>query len=133
MFLRRAFSGGIQRVRTSALFWYSRNCALKFLNQFRRNALKNQFKKRKNLSKRCTNSILLKFFNAAACFPPVRLIYSHSLLITKVWTLIFYRTENNLSNFCLIIREKKRNRFVFNHVRIFYLKEKPTTPWRHEW
>ena len=40
------------------------NCALKFLNQFGRNTLKNQFKKRKNPSKRCTNSIFLKFFNA---------------------------------------------------------------------
>ena len=32
------------------------------LNQFRRNPLKNQFKKRKNPSKRCSNSIHLKFF-----------------------------------------------------------------------
>ena len=46
-------------VRTPALFRYSLNCALKFLNQFRRNALKNQFEKRSNPSKRCTNSILL--------------------------------------------------------------------------
>ena len=57
---RRASRGGVQRVRTPALFRYSPNCALKFLNQFRRNALKNQFRKRKNPSKRCTNSILLK-------------------------------------------------------------------------
>ena len=56
--------GGVQGVRTPALFWYSPNCALKFLNQFRRNTLKNQFKKRKNPSKRWTNSILLKFFSA---------------------------------------------------------------------
>ena len=32
---------------------------------FRRNALKNQFKNRKNPSERCTNSILLKFSNTA--------------------------------------------------------------------
>ena len=31
--------------------------------QFGRNALKIQFQKRKNSSKRCTNGILLKFFN----------------------------------------------------------------------
>ena len=54
---------GVQEVRNPALFRYNRNCALKLLNQFRRNALKNQFKNRKNPSKRCTNSILLKFFN----------------------------------------------------------------------
>ena len=43
---RRASSGGggVQGVRTPALFCYNPNCALKFLNQFRRNALKNQFK-----------------------------------------------------------------------------------------
>ena len=34
------------------------------LKPIRRNTLKNQFKKQKNPSKRCTNSILLKFFNA---------------------------------------------------------------------
>ena len=28
--------------------------------------------------------------------------------MTKVWTLIFYRTESNLSNFCVIISEKER-------------------------
>ena len=38
--------------------WYYQFAAL---NQFRRNPFKNQFKKRKNLSKRCSNSIL-KFF-----------------------------------------------------------------------
>ena len=56
--------GGGKGVQTPALFRYSPNCALKFLNRFRRNSLKNQFKKRKNPSKRCINSILLKFFNA---------------------------------------------------------------------
>ena len=69
---RRASSGGGgggggsggQGVQTSALFRCSPNCVLKFLNQFRRNALKNQLKKQKNSSKRWTNSILLKFFNA---------------------------------------------------------------------
>ena len=49
-------------VWTPTLFRYSRNCALIFLNRFRRIVLKNQFKKRKN-PKRCTNSILSKFFN----------------------------------------------------------------------
>ena len=73
-------AGGIQGIRAPALFWYSLNCTLKFLNQFRRNALKNQFKKRKNPSKRSTNSILLKFFDAETWFSLVRLIYSHSLL-----------------------------------------------------
>ena len=34
-----------------SLFRYSPNCALKFLYEFRRNALKNQFKKPKNPSK----------------------------------------------------------------------------------
>ena len=51
----------------------------------------------------------------------------------------FYRTENNLTtNFCVIISEKKKNekkprkkkRFIFNHMRLFYFKEKPTTPLR---
>ena len=56
---------GIQGVKTPALFLYSRNCALNF-NQFKRNTLKNQFKKQKNPSKQCTNSILLKFFNATS-------------------------------------------------------------------
>ena len=36
------------------------NCALKFLDQFRRNALKNKFKKQKKPSKRSTNIIFLK-------------------------------------------------------------------------
>ena len=39
--------------------WYYQFAAL---NQFRRNPLKNQFKKRKNPSKRCSNNIHLKFF-----------------------------------------------------------------------
>ena len=51
-------------VQTPTLFRYSRNCAHKLFNQFRRNALKNQFNKQKNRSKRCTYSILLKFFIA---------------------------------------------------------------------
>ena len=62
--IRHASSGGVQGVRTPALLRYSPNCVIKSLNKFRRNALKNQFKKRKNPSKQCTNSILLKFFNA---------------------------------------------------------------------
>ena len=54
-----------------------------------------------------------------AWFSPVRLIYSHSLLHniisnrTPVHTLIFYRTENNLSNFCVIISENKKETFRF--------------------
>ena len=62
--LAGAYLAGVQGVRTPALFRYSPNCALKFLNQFKRYALKNQSKKRKNPSKRCTNNIILKFFNA---------------------------------------------------------------------
>ena len=60
----KGWGRGARGVRTPSLFRCSPTCALKFLNQFRRNALKNQFKKRKNPLKRCTNSILLKFFNA---------------------------------------------------------------------
>ena len=45
-------------------FLYSPNYVLKLFNLFRRNALENQFKQRKNSSKGCINSILLKFFNA---------------------------------------------------------------------
>ena len=43
-----AHLGGECRGSESCPFWFSPNCALKFLNQFRRNTLKNQFKKRKN-------------------------------------------------------------------------------------
>ena len=49
--------GGVQRVQTPALSRYSPNCALKFLNQFTRNALKNQFKKRKNPLKHLKNTV----------------------------------------------------------------------------
>ena len=64
-YIRRTYrGGGLQGVQTPALFRYNPNCALKFLHQFKRNALKNQFKKGKNPSKLCTNNILLKFFNA---------------------------------------------------------------------
>ena len=59
-----AHLAGVPGVQSPAHFRYSPNCALKFLNQFRRNALKNQFKKRKNPSKWYSNSILLKFFDA---------------------------------------------------------------------
>ena len=44
-----------------ALFRYNSNYAIKFLDQFRRNPLKNQFKKRKKPSKRCTNRFSLRF------------------------------------------------------------------------
>ena len=93
---RRASSGGgggvVQGVRTPALCRYSPNCALKFLNQFRRNALKNQFKKRKNPSKRCTNSILFKFFNATLTIAGQKneeLIYKKLRLIRKLKFSIF--------------------------------------------
>ena len=47
-------------------------------------------------------------------------------------TLIFYRTKNNISNFCVIISEKiKRKGFAFNRMRLFYFKGKPTAPLRH--
>ena len=59
-----AHLAGVPGVQSPAHFRYSPNCALKFLNQFRRNVLKNQFKKRKNPSKWYSNSILLKFFDA---------------------------------------------------------------------
>ena len=92
-------------------------------------------------SKQCTNSILFQRYfkkDTKAWLSPVRLIYSHSLLhnitsTAKVWTLIFYRTENNLLNFCVIISEKKRKPFAFNLMRLFYFKEKPTTSLRDEW
>ena len=43
-FSGRSLAGGVQGIRTPALFRYKPNCALKFLDQFRRNALKNRFK-----------------------------------------------------------------------------------------
>ena len=75
---RRSSNGGFQGVRAPALFQYSPNCALKFLNPFRRNALKNQFKKRNNPLTRSTNSALLTFFKTTLrkytkeWFSPVR-------------------------------------------------------------
>ena len=104
--------GGVQGVRTPALFRYSPNCALKFLNQFRRNALKYQFKKRKNPSKRCTNSILLTFFNAtltSAGQKNVELIFKKLHLIRKLkfrifnsMAVIFYLSFRMLSYFRVI-------------------------------
>ena len=105
---RRASSGGVQGVRTPALFRYSPNCALKFLNQSRRNALKNQFKKRKNPSKRCTNSILSKFFNAtltsagqknAELFFEKLQIRKLKLRIFNSMAVIFYLSFHMLSYF----------------------------------
>ena len=58
-----AHLAGGRRGPGPALFRYHPNCALKFLDKFRRSALKDQFKKQKRPSKRCTNSILLKVFN----------------------------------------------------------------------
>ena len=52
-------------------------------------------------------------------------------LIAQAWALIFYRTESNLSKFVWLSVRIKRKRFVFNHMRLFYFKGKPTTPLRH--
>ena len=73
----------IQGVQTPVFFWYSPNCALKFWSQFRRNTLKNQFQKRKNTSKRSTNSILSKFFNAI-----LRNILSAELIFEKLYLIL---------------------------------------------
>ena len=53
--------GRVQGVRTPALSRYSPNCALKLLNQFRRNALKNQFKRPKNPLKHLKNTVKVFF------------------------------------------------------------------------
>ena len=55
LYYRRASRGGVPGIQTPALFQYSPNFALKFLNQFRRNDLKNQFKKQNNASRRLIN------------------------------------------------------------------------------
>ena len=70
----------IQGVQTPAF------CALKFLSQFRRNTLKNQFQKRKNTSKRSTNSILSKFFNAI-----LRNILSAELIFEKLYLILKFK------------------------------------------
>ena len=90
-------AGGVQGIRTTSLYRYSPNFALKFLNQFSRNALKNQFKKQKNPSKRCTNSILLKFFkvtltsarqkNAELIFEKLHLICKLTFANLSPWQL----------------------------------------------
>ena len=46
-------------------------------------------------------------------------------LITQVWTII------SLSNFVWLSLIIKSKRFAFNRIRLFYFKEKPTTPLRH--
>ena len=70
-------------------------------------------------------------------FSPVRLIYSHSLL----HNIISNRTGANSFFITLKIVSQtsawlsvriKRKRFIFNCVRLFYFKEKPTTLLRHE-
>ena len=98
-----------QGFRTPARFRYSPNCAFKFLNQFRRNALKNQFKKRKNLSKRCTKSIFLKFFNTtlrSAGQKNGELIFEklckHKFRIFNSMAVIFYLSFHMLSYFWAI-------------------------------
>ena len=53
-----------------------------------------------------------------AWFSQVRLIYFHSLLHNIISnrtdvTLIFYRTENNFSNFCVTIIKNKKEVFRF--------------------
>ena len=103
-----AGGGGVQGVRTPAFFCYNPNYALKFLDQFRRNVLKKQFKKRKNPSKRCTKSILLKFFNIT--FRRISVVLTSKI---NLFSLIFYRTENNLSSFSAIISENKKKTFCF--------------------
>ena len=109
---RRASSRGIQGVRTPALFRYSPNCALKFLNQFRKNPLKNQFIKRKNPLKQCTNSILLKFFNATLTIARqknAQLIFEKLHIIRKLkfhifnsMAVIFHLSFHRLSYFRVI-------------------------------
>ena len=104
--------GGVQGVWTPALSRYSPNCALKFLNQFRRNALKNQLKKQNNPSKRCTNNILLKFFNptfTSTGQKNVELIFQKLHLIRKLkfsifnsMVIIFYLSFHMLSYFRVI-------------------------------
>ena len=122
-------------VRTPVLSLYSPNCTLKFLNQFRRNALKNQFKKRNNPLKPCTNSILLKFFKATLrkytkeWFSPVRLIYSHFYSHRERSIFIALKIIHQISVWLSV--RIKRERFSFNPMRLSYFKGKPTTPLRH--
>ena len=115
---------------------------LKFLNQFRRNASKNKFKKRKNRSKGCANGHSLEVFHryfkkdTKAWFSPVRLIYSHSL----IHNIISNRTSErsffialkifSKISVCLSVRIK-RKRFVFNRMKLFYFKGNLASPLRH--
>ena len=81
--------------------------------------------------------VLAKLNDIQAWFSSVRLIYSHSYfqiilsLIAQIWTLNFYCIENNLSNFCVIFSENKKETFRFNRTRLFYFREKPTIPLRY--
>ena len=85
---------------------------LKFLNQFGRNASKNQFKKQKNPSKQCTGSILLKFFNATLTsvgqknaeliFEKLHLISKLKFRIFNSMAVIFYLSFHMLSYFRVI-------------------------------
>ena len=103
--VRRASSGGAQGVQTPALFRYSPKFALKFL-------LKNQFKKRMNPSRRCTTSILLKFFNATLTsagqknaeliFEKLHLIRKLKFRIFNSMAVIFYLSFHMLSYFWFI-------------------------------
>ena len=69
-----------QEVRTLAIFWYSPVCDLKFLNQFRRNAFKNQFKKRKNPQSKSVFNI---------CFYSFCKSYSFTIFRNSSWILAF--------------------------------------------
>ena len=94
--------------------------------------MKNQFKKQKNSSKRCTNSILLKFFDATLrSILILTQFYIILSLIAQVWTLIFIALKIISQIFVRSSGKIKRKRLVFNRTILFYFKEKPTTPLLH--
>ena len=70
-----------------------------------------------------------------AWFSSVRLIHSHSSLhislIAQVWTLIFCHTKIISQIYVWSSVRIKKKHFVFNRMRLFYFKEKPTTPLCH--
>ena len=86
---------GVQGVRIPALLRYSPIYALKFLNQFRRNTLKSQFKKQKNPSKRCNQ-------NAELVSEKLHLIRKLNIRIFNSMAVIFYLPFNMLSYFGVI-------------------------------
>ena len=79
-----ARGGGFQGVQTPARFWYSPNCALKFVNQLRRNALKISWKTKqsiKTMNQKHSLEVFQHYFKKdTKTWFSVRLIYSHSLL-----------------------------------------------------